>query len=74
MTIEEIDFDYPRPSTCPAISRPCKATSGRSSRRPRLIAAAKRPVLYVGGGVISSGAHEEVRALAEKANLPTTLR
>src|SRR5690606_22909286 len=25
-----------------------------------------------GGGVISAGAHEEVRALAEKANLPTT--
>src|SRR5690606_2916405 len=38
----------------------------------RAIAAAKRPVLYIGGGVIHSEAHEEVLALAEKANLPTT--
>ncbi len=33
---------------------------------------AKRPVLYIGGGVILSGAHEEVRELAEIANLPVT--
>ena len=30
-------------------------------------------MLYVGGGVYPSGAHEEVRALAEKANMPTTI-
>ena len=29
-------------------------------------------MLYIGGGVIASGAHSEVLALAEKANLPTT--
>jgi len=33
----------------------------------------KRPVLYVGGGVISSNATKELRALAEKANLPVTM-
>ncbi len=36
-----------------------------------MINAAKRPVLYLGGGVIN--APEQVRALAEKANLPTTM-
>ena len=36
------------------------------------IARAKRPVLYIGGGASRSGAHSEVLALAEKANLPTT--
>ncbi|MGK9174517.1 acetolactate synthase large subunit [Yokenella regensburgei] len=36
-----------------------------------MINAAKRPVLYLGGGVINSP--EAVRALAEKANLPTTM-
>ncbi len=36
------------------------------------INAAERPVLYVGGGVISSGATEELRQLARKANLPVT--
>jgi len=39
------------------------------------INASRQPVLYVGGGVIAAGAAEELRALAEKANLPvaTTL-
>ncbi len=34
---------------------------------------AERPVLYVGGGVVSSNASEELRALAEKAHLPVTM-
>jgi acetolactate synthase-1/2/3 large subunit len=33
---------------------------------------AERPVLYVGGGVILSGASEELRTLAHKANVPVT--
>ncbi len=36
-----------------------------------MINAAKRPVLYLGGGVINAA--EAVRQLAEKANLPTTM-
>lgn len=35
----------------------------------RLIVTATRPILYVGGGVIASGASEEVRKLARKCNL-----
>lgn len=40
-----------------------------------LISAAKRPVLYVGGGIISAEAHNELKAFAEKTNIPvaTTL-
>lgn len=40
-----------------------------------LIAASKKPMLYVGGGIISSGAHKELRAFAEKMHIPvaTTL-
>ncbi len=36
------------------------------------INASERPVLYVGGGVISSGASEDLAELAHKANLPVT--
>jgi acetolactate synthase, large subunit, biosynthetic type len=36
-----------------------------------MINAAKRPVLYLGGGAINAA--DEVRQLAEKANLPTTM-
>ncbi len=40
-----------------------------------LIAEAKHPVLYAGGGIISAEAHKELKAFAEKTNLPvaTTL-
>lgn len=40
-----------------------------------LISEAKKPVLYVGGGIISAFAHKELRAFVEKTNIPvaTTL-
>ncbi len=34
---------------------------------------AKRPVLYIGGGVILSEAHREVTTLAEKLSIPVTM-
>ncbi|HKI98452.1 MAG TPA: biosynthetic-type acetolactate synthase large subunit [bacterium] len=37
-----------------------------------LIAEAKQPVLYVGGGVVNTEAHRELLALAEKIDTPVT--
>ncbi|MEB3173114.1 MAG: biosynthetic-type acetolactate synthase large subunit [Cyanobacteriota bacterium] len=37
-----------------------------------LIRQARRPLLYVGGGAISSGAHDQVLELAERFKLPVT--
>ncbi|WP_079433675.1 acetolactate synthase large subunit [Zoogloea sp. LCSB751] len=39
----------------------------------RMIEAAERPVLYLGGGVIHSGASQLAVTLAEQASLPTTM-
>ena len=36
------------------------------------INASERPVLYVGGGVITAGASEELRTVARKGNIPVT--
>lgn len=38
----------------------------------KVINEASRPLVYAGGGVIISGASEELRALAKKANIPVT--
>ncbi len=37
-----------------------------------LLQRAKRPLLYVGGGAMIAGAHEEIRSLARKASIPVT--
>ncbi len=41
-------------------------------RAAELLRQARRPVLYVGGGVIKAGAHAELLALAELAQAPVT--
>src|SRR5262245_23470918 len=53
---------YPTPDTC-------------ITQAAQLIAAAQRPLLMIGRGVIVSGAYAEVRALAERTGIPviTTL-
>ncbi len=45
---------------------------GQIKRAARLVVTARRPVLYVGGGVISADAHEELRELAELTQIPVT--
>ncbi|AFR05025.1 acetolactate synthase [Pectobacterium carotovorum subsp. carotovorum] len=42
-------------------------------RAAAMINAAQRPVLYLGGGIISSAAHEQAIQLAERSSLPTTM-
>jgi len=39
-------------------------------RAAELIKESKRPLLYVGGGTVASGASAELKKLAEKANIP----
>ena len=56
--------------------RPTLHPHGKQIREAaRLIAAAKRPVLYVGGGVLKAGATDGLRKLAEVTGIPvvTTL-
>ncbi len=69
----KIKFEYPEQPDLPGYKPTYKGHIRQILEAAKLIAGSKRPVLYVGGGVIASGAHEEVRRLAEKANLPTTM-
>ena len=42
-------------------------------RAAELMIKAEKPVIYAGGGVISAGAHKELRALAEMMSFPVTM-
>lgn len=58
----------------PAVSAPTPAPVFEAQQivdAAAMINEAKRPVLYLGGGIIN--AHQKARELAEKANLPTTM-
>ena len=52
-----------------------QATDDELKRILDLISAAKKPVIYAGGGVISAEAHTDLKAFAEKTSIPvaTTL-
>ena len=45
---------------------------GQIKKAVKLIADSKRPLLYIGGGVISSGAAFEIKTLAERIQAPVT--
>jgi acetolactate synthase-1/2/3 large subunit len=45
---------------------------GQIKKAAKLIAGSGKPILYVGGGIITSGAHRELKDLAEKINAPVT--
>jgi acetolactate synthase-1/2/3 large subunit len=68
-------FRWPPKLDLPGYRPIMKAHGKQVSAAAQLIAEAKRPVLYVGGGIIRSRASEELLALAEATNIPvvTTL-
>ena len=68
-------FEWPESVDLPGYRPVTKPHAKQIREAARLIAASTRPVLYVGGGVIKSGAHEELKVLAELTRIPvvTTL-
>jgi acetolactate synthase-1/2/3 large subunit len=71
----QTEFSWPVEMQLPGY-RPAAKPHGKQVREAaRLIVDAKRPVLYVGGGVLKARAAEELRKLAELSGIPvvTTL-
>lgn len=72
---EEMLFVYPDSVSLPSYKPTYKGNAKQIRAAMRAIMEAKRPVLYIGGGVIASGATEEVVELANMMQIPvvTTL-
>ena len=67
------EFDYPEEVDLRSY-KPVLAPHQKQIKRAfKLIEQSKNPVLYVGGGVIISGAHKELRKLAETISAPVTM-
>ncbi len=69
---KEIDFDADALFPTPRYQPPRHADMQMLARAADAIGKSKRPLLYVGGGAISSDAWREVRTLAEKTRVPVT--
>ncbi|WP_285645901.1 acetolactate synthase large subunit [Lentzea sp. NBRC 102530] len=72
---EQTSFSWPPEMRLPGY-RPTTRPHGKQVREAaKLIVAARKPVLYVGGGVIKADAHAELLRLAEDTGIPvvTTL-
>ncbi len=65
-------FEYPKTVTLRSYNPTVEGNIKQIKKAAELINEAKRPVLYVGGGVMSSGATSEVRTLADKLHAPVT--
>ncbi len=71
----ELDFTYPEAVDLPGWRPPSKVNARQIREAAKRLAAAERPMLYVGGGVLNAEATTELRELADAGLFPvvTTL-
>ena len=72
--LEEFDYVPVEPGAVklPGYRPTVKGNPRQIAQAVQLIRESRRPLLYVGGGAISAGAHAEVKQLAERFNIPVT--
>jgi acetolactate synthase I/II/III large subunit len=68
----EVTAGFPERTTLRGYRPKTEGNARQIERAAALINASERPVLYIGGGVVASGASAELRALAETASIPVT--
>ncbi|WP_373976439.1 biosynthetic-type acetolactate synthase large subunit [Chitinibacter sp. SCUT-21] len=65
-------FEYPKSVSIRSYNPPVKGHPGQIKKAAQLIAEAKRPYIYVGGGAVLGNAAEEVTELVRMLNVPCT--
>jgi len=71
--MKDIEFVWPENVELRGYKPTLFGHPGQIKKATKLIAKAKKPVIYAGGGVISSGASHELKEFAEKIQAPVTL-
>jgi len=69
---EKFAYEYPEEVFIRSYQPSLKGHSGQIKKAVETLLSAQRPVIYAGGGVIWSKAHEELTDLAHRLNLPVT--
>ena len=68
----EVEFDYPEHVSFRGYRLPGEPSAAEIYQAVKTIGISRRPVIYAGGGVITSGAAEELKEFAEKTQIPVT--
>jgi len=71
--VNSTEFKYPEKVFIRGYQPTYEGHPGQTQRAVKLITKSKRPVLYTGGGIISSNASKELALLAERLGLPVTM-
>ena len=64
------DFDYPTEIKMPTYKPTYKGNAKQIKKALEVIAEAKRPLLYLGGGIVAANASELVRKFSAKTGIP----
>jgi acetolactate synthase-1/2/3 large subunit len=71
--VNSIEFKYPEKVFTRGYRPTYEGHPGQIERAVKLILKSKKPVLYVGGGIISSNASKELALFVEKLGIPVTM-
>ncbi|WP_426243355.1 acetolactate synthase 3 large subunit [Psychrobacter sp. TWP2-1-2] len=69
---EKFAYAYPEEVFIRSYQPSLKGHSGQIKKAVETLLAAKRPIIYSGGGVVLGNAHKELTNLAHRLNLPVT--
>jgi len=73
LLIDSAEFKYPEKVSIRGYRPTLEGHPGQIQRAIHLILKSKKPLFYVGGGIISSNASKELFHLAEKFGIPVTM-
>ena len=72
VSAELAEFTYPEKVHIRGYQPTYAGHPGQIKKAVKLINSSRKPVLYTGGGIITSGAAKELRAFAERLSIPVT--
>lgn len=66
----KLPYEYPESISMRSYKPTTSGHKGQIKKALKALLEAKKPVLYIGGGAVISGAHEHIQALSDELNLP----
>ncbi|MBO9496352.1 acetolactate synthase 3 large subunit [Thalassotalea sp. G20_0] len=69
---KKYEYHYPQKVRLRSYNPPVKGHNGQIRKAVELLAEAKKPIIYAGGGVVLGKASEQLTALAKILNVPVT--